>query len=183
MKHFFRNNIFHVAILCAISLTAEGKSTIPNLFSGINQNHYIVDSKIDSTSESDYIYDWSLNNGGEESFPEPEMVKAGTSMSVSANISAICSGQSVNITWTFNRGTIYPGTAEYSTNGSTWIALGTTSPKTITFSPTSTTTYYGRVRSTTNPVGTFFQAQRTVTVYSTSSSTPTLLSPANYATV
>ncbi|MDD2636958.1 MAG: hypothetical protein PHW82_15805, partial [Bacteroidales bacterium] len=179
---FYLSCILCVALICAFSLSAEGKSSFSNLLSGVKQNlnNDFFNSITDITSSNDYVFDWA-DKESENSIPDVEMVKSGTAMAVTASSSSICVGSSVNITFTFNRGTVYPGTAEYSTNGTTWIALGTTSPRTINFSPTSTTTYYGRVRSTTSPVGTLYSGQTTVTVYSVSSSTPVLTAPADHA--
>ncbi|MDD4214818.1 MAG: hypothetical protein PHR81_08420, partial [Bacteroidales bacterium] len=95
---------------------------------------------------------------------------AGTSMTVTPNVTTICAGGTVNITWNWNLGDGHPGTAEYSTDNVNWYLMNAGTLATISngvaksITPAGTTTYYGRVRSTTNPVGDLYSNSCTITV-------------------
>lgn len=113
---------------------------------------------------------------------EPEMTTymSGTSMQVTVTATSICPATSVNVTWTWNTGTDHPGTPEYSTNGTTWYAMNAGPYATInsgvakSITLNTATTFYGRVRSTTSPVGTLYSDSKTVTML-TPSTAPTSL--------
>lgn len=98
--------------------------------------------------KDDFVYDWA-NKGAEKSNPEPEMVKAGTTCTVSASSTSICKGSSVTITRvTSNVGTsgTAMGTAQYTTDGgATWYTLSKNTTVNNTYYPTQTTTYGTRV--------------------------------------
>jgi|AntAceMinimDraft_14_1070370.scaffolds.fasta_scaffold09734_3 hypothetical protein len=152
--------IGHLFVLCMITLSLNAMASKSNFVlltkcTDIQDNFKHNFNKLNS----EYEFDWAESK---DPTPDVEMIKSFTSMSVSASPNPVCAGSSVNVTWTFNRGNLLPGVAEYSTNNISWSALGTTSPKVISFTPASTTTYYGRVRSLNG--GPTYSGQVTVTV-------------------
>ena len=90
--------------------------------------------------------------------PDVSAYMGGTSMTIAVGSSSICSGNSTTVTYTWNLGDAPQGYAQYSLDNSTWYDMNAGPLATITsgtaksISPTSTTTYYGRVVGNTGTV-------------------------------
>lgn len=146
---FYLRNLFYVALICVFSLSAEAKNVFSNMFSVAKQNvnNDFIDSKTDITSSNDYVFDWA-DSKSDEASPDVEMVKAGTTCTISASSTYICVGGSVTISrTTSNVGTsgVSNGTAQYNINGGTWQPLSKNTTVNSTYYPTSNTTYGVRV--------------------------------------
>jgi len=108
---------------------------------------------------------------------------AGTTCSITPASTAICSGTSVTINYTTSNvwTSTYPGTAQYSTNGGgSWINMAPNTTNSFSYTPATTTSYCVRVLNNDGTVA-CGPTCTTITVYTISSSTPALSSPANYA--
>ncbi|MDD4150973.1 MAG: immunoglobulin domain-containing protein, partial [Bacteroidales bacterium] len=86
--------------------------------------------------------------------PNMSSTKAGTTMTISGSSTSVCVGSSYSVTWTYNDGDGYAGTAQWSENGSTWYNIGSgsgtyTRNYTMDNATGSYRTFYGRILGNT----------------------------------
>ncbi|MBP7077064.1 MAG: T9SS type A sorting domain-containing protein [Bacteroidales bacterium] len=152
------------------------------LFAQSNEYNDIIAAVTGCKSPNDIT-----NTTNSDSFidSEPDLTSylAGTTCTISPASTTICPGTSITINYTTSNvwtGS-YAGTAQYSTNGGgSWTTMTPNTTNGFSYSPTSATSYCVRVLNNDGSVA-CGPTCTTISVYSVSSSTPTLTAPANYA--